>query len=121
MNLNHPSHHPPSVGYDRNYAPHQQQQQNELEIEQHQQKINVNFSNAMFKKSMIAPGPPIMRDKVTASAPSPLDNSGNMSFLNDAYLSDDLAQLQIIDDKTLVNALKLKFDTKKYYVRLITI
>lgn len=117
MNLNHPSYHPPSVGYDRNYAPHHQQQ-NEAEIEQHQQKINVNFSNAMFKKSMIAPGPPIMRDQVTASAPSPLDNSGNMSFLNDAYLSDDLAQLQIIDDKTLVNALKLKFDTKKYYVRL---
>lgn len=89
---------------------------------------NVNFSNAVFKKNMLQTTTVAASSNyVSSSMPpentngflDPLEHSAASMTLNDGYLSDDLAQMQIIDDKSLVDSLKAKFELKKYYVILI--
>ena len=80
----------------------------------------INFNKALFKKNIVTSAVNAQSGQQTEnnSVLDPLEHStGSASLtMNDAFLSDDLAQLQIIDDKSLVNALRMKFEMKKYYV-----
>lgn len=92
---------------------------------------NINFNNALFKKNITAPtmNPHyqqqqqqqkqqlLMQQNENNTVIDPLEHSASLTF-NDAFLSDDLAQLQVVDDKSLVNALCMKFEMKKYYVTI---
>lgn len=103
------------------------------------QQQHVNNNNMMASKKIVAPPPPpapssslqqphqqhqqqiyqhrgVSDSNGAAAVVDPmLEHSASVTF-NDAYLSDDFSQLQIIDDKSLLNALKTKFEMKKYYV-----
>lgn len=94
---------------------------------------NINFNNAVFKKSIMTQQhqqqqqpqqtqPSSYYPATTVSGyhhqqdMDQFEHSAASLTFNDAYLSDDLAQMQVVDDKSLVDSLKTKFEMKKYYV-----
>lgn len=90
---------------------------------------NINFNNAVFKKNIItqqqAQPPPTsyypastgyQQQQQQQQEMDQFEHSAASLTFNDAYLSDDLAQMQVVDDKSLVDSLKTKFEMKKYYV-----
>lgn len=114
------------VNPENSSQPTQQQQQQQTAIGQPDLN-NVNFNNAVFKKNMLSSAgqtttvsttvPPSMTAAAAVAMVDPtVEHSASMTF-SDAYLmSDDLAQLQVVDDKSLVDSIKAKFEIKKYYV-----
>jgi len=99
---------------------------NNPELIDQQQKFSLNFNNAVFNRNFLEPTNLDDRQqkkelnyqqRQATTMESSVVNLGNMIGNEPVYMSDDLALLPHIDDKTLLNVLKSKFEMQKYHVR----
>ena len=99
-------------------------QQNQLK-QQQQQSSNVNFGTAVYNKNFIAlqtmqQQQQQQQHNESVETDSSMFNSNLSSTVDGSSLIDDLSMLPIIDDKTLLSAIKAKFESKKFYVSITT-
>jgi chitin synthase len=80
------------------------------------QKFNINFNNAVFNKNFMEQSIHDERAQQHKHAieQSSTVNVGNYIGNEPIYMSDDLSLLPHVDEKSLHNVLKAKFETQKY-------
>ena len=85
------------------------------------QKFNVNFNSAIFNKNFLEQTihDERTRQKKEATLPSEssIVNLGNFIGNEPVYMNDDLSLLPHIDEKSIFNVLKNKFEVQKYHVK----
>lgn len=73
---------------------------------------NINFSNAVFNKNFI------QMQNFTQNETGDFEPNTFNSNLNttDAFMSDDLSLMPLIDEKSILSSIKSKFEMRKFYV-----
>lgn len=74
----------------------------------------INFNNAVFNKNFI-PMQNFTQNETGDFEPHTFNSNLNTT---DVFLSDDLSLMPIIDEKSILSAIKSKFEMRKFYVIL---
>lgn len=73
---------------------------------------NINFSNAVFNKNFI-PMQNFTQNETGDFEPNTFNSNLNTT---DAFLSDDLSLMPLIDEKSILSTIKSKFEMRKFHV-----